>query len=185
MVDLVRERMTADEFFALPETNTPEELLDGVYIVSPAPVPEHQETSGNLYVYVRSLIPDGKLYPAPISVYFDVDNVPEPDLVWVSQANKHIVKAKRIEGTPDLIIEIASPGTVSRDRREKFYLYEKYGVREYWMVDSLEKFIEVYFHENGRFQRQGVYIEGETFESKALGKAVEIKDIFPKETDAE
>jgi len=181
MLDVVRERMTAAEFFLLPETNTFVELINGEIIVSPSPVPQHQRLNFKLAKMVDRLISDGEVLIAPMDVHFDEDNVAQPDILWVSAANKDIITKKRIEGVPDLIIEIASPGTVRRDRREKFDLYEKYGVREYWLVDAVAAFIEVYYHENGRFQRLGVFTNGDSFESKALGKTVTLNDVFPKD----
>jgi len=183
MVDAVRERMTAAAFFELPETNTFVELIDGELIVSPSPIPQHQLLSFSLAKLVDRLQPDGKVFIAPMDVYFDEHYVTQPDILWVSAAKKSIITKKRIEGTPDLIIEIASPGTIKKDRGEKFELYQKYGVREYWMVDPIAAFIEVYFYEDGRFQRLGVFGDGDTFESKALGKTVELNNIFPESSE--
>jgi Uma2 family endonuclease len=181
MVDAVRERMTAAEFFELPETYKAAELINGEIIMSPGVVTAHLRVHRTLIYCMPSWIPDGEIFFAPYDVMLDEDNVPQPDLFWVSAARKNIIKGTHVEGAPDLIIEIASPGTVRRDRREKFDLYEKYGVHEYWLVDPVAAFIEVYYHENGKFQRLGVFGAGDSFDSKALGKMVTLNDVFPQD----
>lgn len=131
-----KRRMTAAELSQLPETNQPTELIAGMLIVSPCPVPKHQQISGRFFIKLDDLIPDGEIFFAPIGVYFDEDNIPEPDIVWVAEDSKCVIGDKYLEGAPELIIEIFSPGTLRYDRREKYELYERFGVREYWMADS-------------------------------------------------
>jgi len=172
-------RMTADEFFQLPETNQPTELIHGELIVNPPPVPKHQRLSGRFYTKLGDLIPNGELFYAPIGVYFDAENIPEPDIVWVAANSKCVVGDKYLEGPPDLIVEIFSPGTARFDRREKYELYERYGVREYWMADPEANFLEVCVWLHGKFSRQGVYGPDNSFVSPVLGgKTVELKGIF-------
>ncbi|MFN8375217.1 MAG: Uma2 family endonuclease [Anaerolineae bacterium] len=162
MVDATRIRMTAQEFFELPETNTPTELLEGDIIVSPSPVPLHQRIIGLIYTLLTKLIPNGEVFFAPIDVYFDEDNVPQPDVVWVAAESKCIVGEKRLIGPPDLIVEVFSPGTVRTDKKKKFRLYQKYGVREYWMVDPVEQYVEVWQHDGEKFIPAGVFEIGDT-----------------------
>lgn len=172
-------KMTAAEFFELPETNNIIELINGDLIVSPPPILDHQRLVFKFGKLIESLMPDGEVFIAPVAVYLDEDNVPEPDVVWVAANSRCIVTVKCLEGPPDLIVEVLSPGTERRDRKDKFELYQKYGVREYWMADSQGQYIEVYRHENGIFVRQGVYGPDETFESAALGgKTVGLKGVF-------
>jgi Uma2 family endonuclease len=171
-------RMTAAEFFELPESNLPVELIKGEVIMSPAPVPKHQRVSRKSLLVLENLIPNGELFYSPIDVYLDEDNVPQPDIVWVAADSRCVISEKRLEGPPDLIVEIFSPGTERRDKKAKFDLYQKFGVREYWMIDPEEEYVEVYRHENGVFVRQGVYGPDETFESAVLGKSVELQTIF-------
>ena len=77
------------------------------------------------------------------------------------------------------MVEILSPSTASDDRGIKYDTYEKYGVREYWLVDPEAKFVEVYRHEGGKFQRQGVYKPNQPFVSAVLGGAtIEIQGWF-------
>lgn len=175
----VETRMTAAEFFELPESKQPIELLEGELVMSPTPVPNHQRVVGSTYVYLRQIVPNGEVFIAPLDVYLDEDNVPQPDVMWVAEGSRCVIGEKRLEGPPDLVVEVFSPGTASKDKKKKFQLYQKHGVPEYWMMDPLERYIEVHRLENGRYALQGVYEPGETFESAALGgKAVEVKALF-------
>ncbi len=176
---VIKERMTASEFFKLPETNTPTELIEGELIVAPAPIPMHQRISRLGLYTLQSLIPNGELFYAPIDVYLDENNVLQPDIIWIAEDSQCQVTDKRLVGAPDLVVEIFSPGTSCRDRREKCELYERFGVREYWMIDPEEQYIEVHSLQDGRFVRQGVYIPDQTFEPRVLGgKPVEVSRIF-------
>ena len=181
MTDQIQTRMTAAEFFDLPETNTPSELIDGVLIVSPSPATLHQRSVYKIAREVESLMPDGEVFIAPLDVYLDDENVPQPDVMWVSAQNKSIVGKHGLMGVPDLVVEVFSPGSERQDRGKKFDLYEKHGVREDWMTDTLELYIEVHQLKDGRFVRLGVFGPGDSFISAVLGdKTVEVKHIFPE-----
>ena len=129
------------------------ELIEGVtYAMSPAPLPVHQEllveliTEFNLYFRGKNC----KVYPAPFDVRLarlgtrneDVLTVVQPDISIVCDKEK--IDDKGCIGAPDLIIEILSPATASRDHILKKALYEKNGVREYWLVDPVHRIISVY-----------------------------------------
>ncbi len=190
MVHQIKTRMTASEYLQMPETNQRTELLDGQLIVygedsvSPAPVNDHQRLVRRSSHVVEALIPDGEVFTAPTDVHFDELNVVQPDIFWVAE-NSHCVEVdgKYWYGAPDLIIEILSPGTERKDRGQKFRLYQKYGVREYWLVSRIEAFIEVYHWVDGVFIQQGVYGAEDTFTSPVPGnKPVDVKLIFPPST---
>lgn len=170
MADLTLTRMTAAEFLDLPESNTIIELINGEVVVAPSPVDPHQAALGDLYFSLRQHIPAGKWRVAPCDVYLDEANVVQPDILWISETNEncHLVDGKYWHGAPDFVIEILSPGTTKQDRQAKYQLYEKYGVREYWLVDAEEVYIEVYCLRDGRFERQGLYGLGEQFVSPVL-----------------
>jgi Uma2 family endonuclease len=174
-------RMTAAEFFDLPETTQPTELLDGELIVSPAPVPQHQSIVMHI---IGVLLPitnaiGGKLFSSPIDVYLDDTNVAQPDLVWVAPDSGCAVTSKRLQGAPDLVVEVFSPGTERRDRGYKYDLYQRYGVREYWMVSPEGQYIEVCRLEAGQFWRVGLYGPDTPFESPLLGsQSIDTAQIF-------
>ncbi len=179
MIEQTRTRMTAAEFFDLPEANTSTELLEGELIVRPSPAMLHQRTSRQLVAFLLNAIPNGEVFYAPMDVYFDEENVPQPAIVCVAEGSKCVIAEKRLEGVPDLVIEIFSPGTTRQDKITKFKLYEQHGVREYWMADPIEQYVEVYRLENERFVLQGVYGPSDSFETAVLGrKMVDLKAVF-------
>lgn len=179
MVDMPQTKVSAAEFLTLPETLQPTELLDGEIIVSPSPVPQHQIIIGNLYHRLRGIVSEGILLISPIDVHLDEENVVQPDIVWLSAEGRCVVRAKWLEGPPALIVEVLSPGTSRRDRGDKFDLYERHGVGEYWLVDPDAHFVEVYTLSDGRYQRQGLYSPGERFPSAALGgKEIDLAGVF-------
>jgi Uma2 family endonuclease len=121
---------------------------------------------------LRTLIPHGKWFAAPTGVYLDESNIPEPDILWLASEHVDKIKGRYIEGAPDLIVEIFSKSTVVRDREDKFHLYEKYGVREYWMVDPSNEFVEVYVLKEGAFDRLGIYDKSGSFSSSLFGDVI-------------
>jgi len=171
MVDMIRTRMTAQEFMLLPETNLPAELIDGELIMSLAPEDAHQQTSMKTILALAKILPEGgEFRHAPTDVYFDEINYFQPDIFWVSKDNQrcHLENGKYWRGAPDLIVEIFSPSTERSDRKKKFEIYEQYGVREYWMIDPLAQYIEVWALQENKFVRMGVYGPGEGFDSPVL-----------------
>jgi Uma2 family endonuclease len=81
----------------------------------------------------------GEVYVAPFDVYMDEhSNAVQPDIIFVSKENESIVK-DHIHGVPDLLIELLSPGNKSHDTVRKKNLYEKFGVKEYWIIDPETK----------------------------------------------
>lgn len=75
-----------------------------------------------------------------------------PDLVFVKNERTHLIKHTRMEGAPDLVMEIVSPESRNRDRREKFEKYQSDGVPEYWIIDPLTRTIDLYELVNGRYE---------------------------------
>src|SRR5260221_8513185 len=106
-------KMTANEFLALPVSNTFHELLHGEEIMSPSPTRNHQKTLGRLYSLLEQIVPSGEVILAPMDVYLNDDNVVQPDLLWIDQNSTcKWIDGKYLSGPPDLVIEIFSPGTV-------------------------------------------------------------------------
>ncbi len=84
----------------------------------------------------------------------------QPDLCIACDRNK--IKDKNIVGAPDLVIEVLSPASARNDRRIKFKSYEKTGVKEYWIVDPANMFVEVYQLQENSFKQTGIYEQGDS-----------------------
>ena len=143
------------------------ELIYGeAYNMSPAPTRAHQIISGNLFFLIKGYLEDKKcqVYAAPFDVRFvdranqsdeDIETVVQPDIVVICDENK--LDDAGCKGSPDIVIEILSLSTYKKDKFEKFYLYEKYGVKEYWIVYPGEKIVEIYKLTDGRYGEPDVY----------------------------
>jgi len=127
----------------LPE-GTLVELIDNNLYMSPSPLPRHQavlnEINFQLMLFFKKNL-NGMVYIAPFDVYFDeVSNAVQPDLIIVLNSNINKVNPDgHFHGIPDIIIEVLSPGSKDHDQIKKRTLYEKFGVKEYWMVEPENK----------------------------------------------
>ena len=132
-------RLTYDDFLLFPDDGLRHEIVDGAHYVTPSPNQRHQELVARLHLSLGVFLEDrpdkGRLFLSPFDVVFSFHDVVEPDLVFVAPDQLEILTAKNIQGTPALVIEILSPSTRKRDREVKRRLYERAGVREYWLVD--------------------------------------------------
>jgi len=178
MVEGTKTRMTAAAFRQLPETTQPTELIRGELIVSPSPIDAHQDLVFNLAVLIRSLMPGGKVVVAPMDVYLDDENVLQPDVFWLAADSRCSSRNGYYYGAPELVVEVVSPASSTRDRRDKFDLYEAHGAREYWLADPAAQHVEVWQRQGERFARLGVFTEGGTFRSSALDKDVTLAGVF-------
>lgn len=172
MPRISKTRVTMQEFLELAETRLPTELIAGEVVVKPTPNLPHQRLVFRTAHYLQMLVQMGYIYVAPVDVVFDNENVLQPDVFWVAPDSQcEPMDDRFFHGSPDLVIEILSPTTARRDRDIKFVLYEKYGAREYWLVDPDARFVEVYRRQADRLVRLGFFGQGEKFTSPVLDNA--------------
>jgi Uma2 family endonuclease len=133
-------RTGMEVFMMLPE-GTPAELINDTIYMSPTPNYNHQDLSTELAMQIRSYVKKRNLGNclADTDVFFDNKNVFEPDILFIAKQNMNIVKEGKIKGSPDLIVEILSPGNIDHDKITKKAAYEKFGVKEYFIVDPATK----------------------------------------------
>ena len=131
--------MTYEEYQAWSGEDKHTEWVNGKVIQFGPSKTIHQSVNGFLHnllsAYVE-LFKLGYIGIAPIEVRVIKISYREPDIVFVSKKRMSIVNDDRIEGAPDLIIEIVSKDSVQRDREDKYDEYEAAGVREYWIIDN-------------------------------------------------
>jgi Uma2 family endonuclease len=176
----VRERLSVEDYLALPESHQIVELIDGELFIT---VPEdiHQKRAGRIYAYLlQATKGSGELRFAPTGVQlFEGATVLEPDLFWISPASTTcVLRDRRVWfGAPDLIVEIVSPSTARRDYRVKYDLYEQHGVREYWIVQPETPHIDVFQRgEDGQFAEIGTFDHRGVFQSALLGVTVAVAE---------
>ncbi len=137
----------------LPDDGKRYELIQGDLYVSPARSTEHQKLVSRLLIALAGGLGDSAIVlVAPVDVIFEQTSVVQPDLVIVRAERKAIVTKRAIEGAPDIVIEIVSPGSEDRDRLLKRKLYERHGVLEYWIVDADYGFVDVLRLEDGVYR---------------------------------
>ncbi len=156
------ERMPEDRLYTVRDIETlPEgeraELIDGKVYMMATPTLTHQELLGWLYFKIRLYIMEKggpcKVILAPFGVYIkdDEHNYVEPDVVVVCDPDK--LDEKGCHGAPDWVVEIVSPSSKTMDYIRKCALYEAAGVREYWIVDPIERNVKVYNFECGTWRQ--------------------------------
>ena len=145
---------TYADYEKLPE-GAPYQLIGGELVKEPSPVPYHQILSMRIEFELVKFVEErdlGVVLNAPMDVYFSEKEVYQPDIMFISKERMNIIGEKNIEAAPDLIIEILSPSSAYYDLRHKMRVYEASGVKEYWVVDPIEKGIEVYQNIDGEFR---------------------------------
>ncbi|QJD86939.1 Uma2 family endonuclease [Cohnella herbarum] len=162
------------------------EIIDGIrYDCHPSPTLKHQLLVTHLCNDLQtSCHATGTIVVAPMDVHLDEDNIVQPDLIYVSNENESILKT-RIEGVPDLLVEILSPSTGEHDKVRKKALYERFGVREYWIVDSHHRTIDQFALQAGKYVLEKTYGSADVLFSERfpcvnvrLGKLFEILNRF-------
>jgi Uma2 family endonuclease len=167
------------------------EIIDGIMYVFAAPLRIHSKLSSFMVAKIINLVRRRKgkceIYHAPFDVRLpkngetadkDIYTVVQPDICVICDPNK--LDDKGCIGAPDLIVEVQSPSTAKRDMNEKFSLYERSGVREYWVVFPRDKAVTVFL-----LQPDGKYNDGTTYQFEGNvpisifnGLGIDLKEMF-------
>ena len=150
-------KLTYEDFLGFPEDGRRHELIDGDHYVSPSPNTKHQRLVLNLaaalvgFTRPRSL---GQVFCAPMDVVLSDFDVVEPDVLFVARERLSIITEDNLIAAPDLMVEVLSDSTRRRDEITKRHLYERFGVREYWVVDPQIDVVKVYRLEGERLLKK-------------------------------
>ena len=142
--------------FAYQREREDYEIINGEIYMMSSPNTNHTRINSNIQgIFDRYL--DGKRCEPfdNLNLFLDDENAYIPDEMIVCDPD--IVEEDGIHGVPDLVVEIISKSTVRKDKNEKFFAYEKYGVKEYWIVDPFMKCVDVYILKSGKFTDGGHY----------------------------
>ena len=171
------------DYLVEPETMLRFDIVDGVVIMAERPTRSHQTIAGNIHWPARGFISErglGGIWFAPLDVVVQREplRVRQPDLLYVSAENWGILTA-RVEGGPDWVVEILSPGNRRRELAGKLADYAAIGVRECWVVSQRDFTVEVLALDNGGWRRVGVRGMGERVESVVVsGFGMAVGDVF-------
>lgn len=150
-------RTGMDVFMMLPEGTLAEVINDVIYI-SPSPSFHHQDLLLELATQIRGYLKKNKLgtcVSAPMDVFFDNKNAVQPDILVILSENLVMLTDEgKIKGAPDLIVEFLSPGNKKHDTEKKKGLYEKFGVKEYFIIDPENEETITYYLVNKKFVKQ-------------------------------
>ncbi len=158
------------------------ELLDGELILVGSPNRDHQSVNLRLASRMLSFVDEndlGWVYGAPFDVLFTDTDVVQPDILFISREREHILTPANVQGAPDLIVEILSPSSSTRDWRAKRELYSDHGVREYWIVDPTNRIVSILLPQDGVLEIDQTHTEDDTATSTVLeGFSVSLDTIF-------
>lgn len=164
----------------LPE-GTGVQIIEGYMVQEPSPTYGHQNILLHLSFLIQSYLlkyPIGELCISPLDVILENQEIYQPDLIFILNENKSIIK-DHITGAPDLVIEIISPGSIKYDRGHKKDVYQKNGVKEYWLIDQLNQTIEIYTLANGAYTLSIIENSAGTITSQILkGFTIKVSDLF-------
>lgn len=168
------EKFTSADLARMPDDGNRYEVIEGELYVSKQPGAEHQFVCTQLGHYLQAWNEQtgaGVALVAPGLVFADDDDV-APDVVWVSRERLagSLDKAGHFTRAPELVVEVLSPGRANerRDRQAKLGLYSRRGVLEYWIVDWMQRLVEVYRRERGALKLAATLYADDALESAML-----------------
>ena len=165
------------------------EIIGGEVFMLATPSTDHQLISGELFAQLHAYLKGKKCkaIQAPFAVRLfeqdgdsldGVDTVVEPDITVVCDRDK--LDSKGCKGAPDMVVEILSPSTQRHDRLTKFNLYQRAGVREYWIVDPANQAVQSFVLEDGRYSVKEFGTVGDKMKVNALEDCViDLSEVFP------
>lgn len=180
------ERHTYADYLSWPE-DVRYELIDGrAYLMAPAPSLEHQDVAGEIYFQLRRALEGKPCRPfiAPVDVRLpkaneldeQIDTVVQPDVLVVCDESK--LDRRGVRGAPDFVVEVLSSSTASHDHVLKRRVYERAGVREYWLVHPIDRMVTIYRLLDGEYGKPDVQeLSGETAVGVLEGVSVAWDDL--------
>ncbi|MEN0046105.1 MAG: Uma2 family endonuclease [Bacteroidota bacterium] len=178
-IDNANQKYSSKDYNQLP-FKAPYQLIDGKLIYKPSATSQHQSVLGDLHILIFNHLKNngiGRIYFAPLDVHFDEENIYQPDLMFISNERKDIIK-DFIYGAPDLIVEVLSSNK-KHDLGEKKDIYGQYEVLEYWAVDYQKQTLDAYLNEEKELVWKRQYGAEEEVKSEVIeGFSFVLKEIF-------
>ncbi|MDZ7265036.1 MAG: Uma2 family endonuclease [candidate division KSB1 bacterium] len=175
--------ITYDDYLTFPDNDgIRKEIIEGELYMTPAPSTRHQLILKKIFRLLDNYVLQnglGEVLFAPCDVIFSSINVMQPDILFISNENLNILTEKNIQGAPDLLVEILSSFSTDMDRIYKKMVYEKFGVKEYWIVDPVERIIEIWTRKTKKFELHSKIKQHDSLQSPLLeGLKFKLSEIF-------
>ena len=141
------------------------QLINNNLVMSPSPLDIHQVVLNDINIEISIFVQKnrlGKIRIAPYDVHFSKQNILQPDIIFIANNNLSKIDKNGLKGPPDMVIEILSPSTSHYDMDDKKLIYERYGVKEYFIVEPNSKSVNTFLLQNQEF------IEAETVTGKIV-----------------
>jgi Uma2 family endonuclease len=173
---------TYADYLHQPDNGYRYEVLAGDLHMSPAPSSRHQWAVSVILLAIGGFLKQeglGRVFTSPFDVKLSEETLVQPDVVVVLNDRAQIIVEHGIEGSPDLLVEVLSPSTEVTDRRKKFDIYLRHGIREYWIVDLSAKTVEVYVLRTDNYALLAKFERGQMLTSEVLpGFALDTTEVF-------
>ncbi len=172
---------TYEDLLLTPEDGRRYEVLEGELVVSPAPTWRHQRIAQKLNRLLLDAEAAGYGYvtAAPTDVIFAPKDVAEPDLLFIVRDRIGIAVREGVRGAPDLAVEVLSEDSRRRDVIIKRRVYERHGVRHYWIVDPAEETVRVFELRDGAYGEPATLHPGQHLGCPLFpGLTVEVGTLF-------
>ena len=172
--------VTYETYAAMPDDGNRYEVVNGTLELMPGPNAAHQSVGGELFHLMKLMCrSDYLVFVAPFDVILSPVDVRQPDIMLVHRSRAGIVTMRGIEGAPDLVVEVMSPGSRKRDKIGKAETYAKYGVPEYWIIDPESVTLERYVLHGERFVLADFFEENDQVVSDKVPCALfRVRDLF-------
>ncbi|MTI95692.1 MAG: helix-turn-helix domain-containing protein [Firmicutes bacterium] len=175
---------TYQEYLALPEIpGFRYEVLEGLLVKEPSPNLLHQRISRELEYrlisYFKQVDPKGEIFDAPLDVTFHDITVVQPDILYIAGNQLGIMQENRIDGAPNLTVEIISDSSLRRDRVEKLQIYQKAGVQHYWLVNPRDNTFECFLLKDGLYSLIAIGTDDDVLEHPEFpGLAIPLAELW-------
>jgi Uma2 family endonuclease len=169
------------DYVHFPEDGNVHEVIDGDHYMSPAPGTYHQTVSRKIQFQLYEQIEKtgkGVVFNAPTDVQLSEVDIVQPDLFVIGRARVQRVSPSRVIGPPDLIVEILSEHTSTRDQSLKLALYERAGVVEYWIVDPESRSVRRHARHGSRLALVGTSSDRIEYRHEDIAAVVDLTQVW-------
>ncbi len=163
--------ITYDDYRTLSDDGKRYEIIGGKLFMSASAITKHERISRRLFFRLGNFIEKhdaGEIFDAPFDVVLSMTDVVQPDLMYICKERSNTISEKNIVAAPDFVVEIISESTKIRDQTTKKALYEKYGVKEYWIVYPAEEKIEQFLLEDEKLELNETFEKSDMLTTKVI-----------------